>query len=424
MSFARILFRRTLILGAGSASGRLLPLLALLALGRTQTPDGYASISAAFAWTAVAASLTTAGLSQVLAQRLADTEQPSLQHRLVARSAIAAIILVAALASLVLKIGPYRASAFFGNVIDTEVFVPAVIAGAFWPLTMICVSICNGLHITRAAATIVATGGLLQGLGLSFGTLIDGTPRSAIWGLAFGTCAALAFASLLVIRHLPSKQAKRSSGSNPPLPSLFLPALWSTLAAACVVPVTFFASSLVVYGPRGAEELAMFHALEQVHIIAVYGSGIISQALLPLLTKHLKGQDNKHLLQRAFFTVALIGIAGIIVAALLGLQPKWLEMALGHHILFDPWAVRFMLLNASLAMTLALIGSMLIALGKFKAASLLNVLWAATLVGFALMWREHGSAGIQAARWSASVLLALITGSLLYQTIITRSQAR
>ncbi|MGK2285333.1 hypothetical protein [Pedomonas sp. V897] len=425
MTFASTLFRRSLILGAGSITGRLLPLLALLGIGRTQAADSYASVSAAFAWTAVAASLTTGGLAQVLAQRLSATDQPLLQYRLIWRAAIAALLSVTALACMMFLVGPDRASSFFGNVVDARVVVPAIIAGACWSLAMVGVSICNGLHATRSAALITAFGGLLQGLGMGIGALVNSTPQSAVNGLAAGAAAALGLAIVLVIRHSPPRG---KDGSPSPeafdYPSLFRPALWATLANICVIPVTFFVSSLVVSGPRGAQELAMFHALEQVHIVAVYVSGIVSQALLPLLSRHLNKDNNPHLLRQTFIIVMLIGVAGTVFAALLGLFPRCLEILFGNNIVLDTWAVRFMLLNAGMAMMLALTGSMLHALGRFRAGSLLNVFWASALVALALLWKEHGCTGIQAARWSASAMLMVVTGGLLYKAIFLRSQVR
>lgn len=407
--------RRSLWLGAGSAAGRLLPFAVLVLLGRRLASTEFASVSVGFAWIGVAAALTTSGLANVAAQRLAPLTEPHEQAPIARRVLRLGAALSLVLALLLLAGGRRAAAWAFGGTVDSSVVAPAVIAGAAWCLVTLAVAILNGLHQPRTAAAVLGLGGLLQGAGLASGHLAASGASGALWGLACGNVLALAWAARHLAALMPGPAGRRAAA----MPGFGAAAAWSTLAAACVMPVTFAAGSLVSHGPDGAKPLAAFHALEQLHQLLIYLPGILGQALLPVLALHLSQDPAK---ARRLVRVALaMALAGSAVAAALAWDPSWLHALVRNPAISDDRAVRSMLLNAGLSVSLALLGGGLLARGQYAVATLMNVGWAAVFLGFGWAWKDAGAAGPQSARLLASWLLVLAASAVLWSALPVRT---
>lgn len=408
---------RSAWLVAGSAAGRLLPYVMMLWLGRHLPTAEFATLAVAFAWSGVAASLTTTGLATLTAQRLALVATASVRWRFVQRVGLLALAQVTALSLLIAALGEHTIATAFGKVLLPRTLAPALIHGIAWSLTLLLVAALNGLHCARDAAVVLGKGGLLQGLGLICGFLL-GThayeaPRvGALWGLALGSCCALGPAAWRLGPAL-HKAAPQSGADVDPFRGFWHSLGWTSLAAASVLPVTLLASSLVARGPDGAMQLAAFHALEQLHQLALFVPGIIGQALLPTLTVHLH-QDTVRGTRRLVCMAFALGFSGLALATALAWDPSWLHALVGNPALSTPWATRWMLLHAGLALALTLLGSSLLARGLHALASGLNVLWALAFVSLAWCWSAEGAAGLQLARLFASGGLALAAGALLW----------
>lgn len=406
---------RSAWLAAGSVLGRLLPYLVLIGLGRLLPPQEFATLAVGFAWSAVAANLTTSGLATLATQRLALITDGPTRHRFILRVTGLGLGLVLLLNLLVLAVGRQAMAQAFGQVLIPAALAPAIANGVAWSLTLLAIAALNGLHQARAAAFVLSLGGLLQGLGLLVGHLQGGGLAGILWGLAMGSLCALCWAGWQLVHALNrSPSGEAGKGSSPDPHRHFWSALaWNTLAAACVMPVTWMASSLLTHGPQGARQLAAFHALEQLHQLAIFIPGVIGQALLPTLTVHLHGnpeQGVRHLVRLA----AAVGLAGIAVAAVLAWEPQWLHHLVGNPALTDAAATRWMLLHAGLALGLSLLGSALLARGLYALASSLNLVWAATFLALGWLWAHDGAAGLQLARLCASSLLFVAAGALLW----------
>jgi O-antigen/teichoic acid export membrane protein len=406
--------KRFLWLSLGSLVGRLLPYAMLVWLGRRLDSSGFATLGIAFAWTAVSASLTTSGLSYIAAQRLATIENPGEACSTFRRIAVFGVFLSCSLAAIVLVVDVDRVVGFFGQSIDPGGVAPALLSGAAWSLVMLAVAAFNGLHAAKQAASLLSLGGVFQGVGLALGLFLgQGQLGSILWGFAGGNAVAFVFA-LWRLSSLPSLRegCKQTPSNAPPVP-LGPATAWVTLAAASVTPVSFAAGAIISNGPDGVLQLARFHALEQLHQLAIYLPNVMSVAMLPVLSRQSVTQDGR--LLRDMIKVAwLVAMAGTATALVLAWNPAWLHQLIGNPALNDAAATRTMLMHAALAPSLGMLGSAILARGKFALAALLNVAWATVFLGVTWLCREEGAAGVQAARLLASGLLLVVLSVALW----------
>lgn len=389
------LMSRSAWLTAGSLVGRLAPYAVLIALGRRLDAVAFASLSIAFAWASVAASLATAALGTVTTQRLAADGGPA--RRMLALRALRHGATWAGLLSMaVAAVGAPAVSRAFGGHLDPAAFWPALVHGLAWSLTLLIAAMLNGLHAVRRSALLQGAGGLSQALGMGVGFVAGHDLAALLWGLAIGSAASLAMGLALLHRALPAPQ---------PLPSQLPPragldVLWSTLANATVTPVAFAAAALVSRHDAPPGDLAQYQALEQIHQLLLYIPGLVGQALLPLLAAHDRSAHAQRALRPWVYRSA---VAGLLFAAMMSWQPAWLLHAIGNPALNDIWATRWMLFNASLALTLSLLHNDLMARRLYAPTALLSLLWAAMFLGLGSVF--GGVAGMQAGRFVASLLL-------------------
>ncbi len=403
---------RSLWLSAGSAIGRLLPFIVLIILGRSLSSAQFASVSIGFAWTAVAASLTTAGLANVTAQRMAVLH-PDMHTSFIGRvSKLGGLLSMSLLLAGALA-GPGFVHFAFGDTVDQRIILPSLIGGCAWSLVMLCVAICNGRHKPRSAAAVLGVGGALQGAGLAAGHAIGGGAPSVMWGAALGNGLALSWA-LLCANERP-KQTKSPSSGTASLPDMRFgrSVAWSSVAAASVMPITFVAGSLVSHGPDGVGQLAQFQALEQMHLLAIYLPGVLGQALLPVLAVHIHIRAVETM-RKVVWTSLILAVGGTLIAMAASPRIDWLHRIIGNPALVDADATRAMLLNAGLSVSLSLLGAALLARAHYARATLLNLGWASVFLGMGWLWQIHGAAGVQAARLCASWLLVLFASAMLW----------
>jgi O-antigen/teichoic acid export membrane protein len=406
--------RRFLWLSLGSLIGRLLPYAMLIWLGRHLDSPAFATVGVAFAWTAVSASLTTGGLANVAAQRLAGIENPGEARAMVRRIALIGVALSGLLVAIVLVIGTDTVVGLFGQSIDARAVAPALLSGATWSLVMLAVAAFNGMHAARQAASVLSLGGALQGAGLALGLWAGGGQLDDIlWGFAGGNACALAFALWRLSSLPPLREGRNEAPPSAPTMPLGSAVAWATLATACVTPVTFAAGAIISHGPDGALQLARFHALEQLHQLATYFPSVMAVAMLPVLSRRTM-KDGGVSVRSAVKVSWLMAGVGSALALVLAWNPTWLHQLVGNPALNDPAATRGMLMHVALYPSLSILGSAVLARGQFAPATLLNMAWAAVLLGVTWLWREDGAAAVQAARLVASGLLLVVLSVLLW----------
>lgn len=419
------LLHRSAWLAAGSAVGRLLPLAVLVWASRHFAAAQFASAGAGFAWAGIAMSLTSSGEATVMTQRLGAQKAPVVLRGLYLRHASRSLLLAALLTLAVCIYGQAGAHFLFGAAIDGAVVIPAALSGALWSQVAMCVAAMNGCHAPRRASITMAVCGVLQGLGMLTGLALLWSAEAMVWGLAIGSGLALAVALLQLRRtlgplHRDLALARRASLEHTTRRTLaFNPVLWNTVASISVLPVTFFASSLIAKGPDGMRQLAQYFALEQVHQVLVYLPAMIGQALLPLISRRTGGLgDAMHTaaFMRRMARVSLVSaVAGTTLALLLGWSPLWLVDLLKNPSLVarDSRAIAAMLVNASLALSLSLLGGVFVGCGNIVVAAGLNLMWGGIVIAFTALWVGEGNFGLQAARVLASGSLILFATLLL-----------
>lgn len=393
----REILSRSAWLSAGSLVGRVAPYAVLIGLGRRLDATAFASLSIAFIWASVAASLATAALGTVTTQRLAADAGPA-RRALALRALRHGAAWAGLLAAAVAAIGAPTASRVFGHHLDPAAFWPALAHGVAWSLTLLIAAMLNGLHAVRHSALLVGVGGLGQAMGMGLGFLAGPGLDAALWGLVLGSTASLALGLALLRHALPPRAPQPGHAGTTPRASLDV--LWSTLANAAVTPVAFAAAALVTRHGAPPSDLAQFQALEQIHQLLLYVPGLVGQALLPLLAAHDRGAQARHALRPWVYRSAA---AGLVVAALMGWRPEWLLQLIGNPALTDAWATRWMLCSAGMALALSLLNNELLARRLYAPAALLSLLWAAMFLGLGC-WLG-GVAGMQAGRLIASLLL-------------------
>ncbi|MDE2367976.1 MAG: hypothetical protein KGN16_03315 [Burkholderiales bacterium] len=415
----RELLHRSAWLAAGSAFGRLLPLLALISSGHRFDAQGYATVSAAYSWAGVAMSLSSAGLATVMVQRLGAIDDRRLQRALVSYYGRRAAAASLALAMLAAAFGAPGLARIFGPTIDPSAALPAAIAGAMWSQVAVAVAALNGCHRARAASGVLAACGLLQGGAMAAALIASPRPLVTAWAIAAGSAAAAAIAWRQLRRLLGGRLLSAASEAPPPpaVPLRAHPVLWHTLASAAVLPVAFFASSFVAQGPDGTHQLALYFALEQVYQIVVYLPAVMGQTLLPMVARQLHAQaDAERQLMHRLTRLALLAAAiGLLLAALLGSVAAALVHLLHNPVVRpdDAWALRWMVAAASLAFSLSLLGGAMLGRGQIMNAGQLNLMWALIFVGTAVALASHGTTGLQCARVTASVVLIGATAWML-----------
>jgi O-antigen/teichoic acid export membrane protein len=424
------LLQRSAWLAIGSAVGRLAPLLVLVAAGRHFDAKGYASASAAFAWIGIANSLSSSGLAVVMIQRLGSSRSTVAQHALwqpFMRDSLLASSLVAVAALLFFWFGM---APLFGQTLDARLVWPAALAALLWSHVSMVTACFLGLGQARTASSVILICGLLQGGMMGLSLRIFDSPAALVWGLVCGCALASAFASWKqrVIRLADVGSTDVLGVKESPLRS---PAVvWHTLASSCVLPVGFLASSLIAHGAEAQRQLALYFSLEQLYQLLVYLPSIVGQALLPLVSNQLQTattvERRNHKVVAAITKVAVLAaVLGPLLALMLTAYPAPWAALLGPRVVVpqDAWALRFMVVGASLSLSLSLLGGALLGRGQFVVASQINLVWAAVFVFGTWLLAPHGAAGLQVARIVAGVLLVALATWLLHRPYSVQESA-
>jgi O-antigen/teichoic acid export membrane protein len=424
------LLARSAWLAIGSAIGRLAPLVVLISAGQHFDAQGYANASAAFAWIGIANSLSSSGLAVVMIQRLGASRSADAQRHLLQPFLRDSLIAASAVAVVALLFFWFGLAPLFGQALDARLIWPAALAALLWSHVNMVTATFLGAGQARIASALILTCGLMQGgaMGLSLG-LFD-SPGALVWGLVSGSALASAFASWRqrAVWGIPDGTQVASTAQEAPLKSAAV--LWHTLASSCVLPVGFLASSLIAHGAEAQRQLALYFSLEQLYQLLVYLPSIIGQALLPLVSNHHQAvgagaKQNQQVIAR-INRVALLGaIAGPLLALMLTAYPAPWTVLLGPRVAMpqDAWALRLMVVGASLSLSLSLLGGALLGRGQFVVASQINLVWAAVFVFGTWLLADHGAAGLQVARIAAGVLLIGLAAWLLHRPHLAQESA-
>jgi O-antigen/teichoic acid export membrane protein len=416
------LLRRSAWLAIGSAIGRLAPLLVLIAAGKHFDAKGFASASAAFAWIAIANSLSSSGLAVVMIQRMGAAQAPSGQRDLLLpyiRASLWSSLGVALLALLFFVFGLHR---LFAGALDATAIWPAALAALLWSHVSMVTAALLGSSRVRAASALILFCGLVQGGAMGLALIVFERPGALVWGLVCGSALGAAVASWKLRQVWGAGLGRTGADADAKAALSFKPVLWHTLAASCVLPVGFLASSLIAHGPEAHRQMALYFSLEQLYQLLAYLPSIVGQALLPLVSAQTQGGPespprHQHTVSKITRVALLAALLGPLVAVALTAYPTPWASVMGRNVALpqDAWALRFMVIGASLTLSLSLLGGALLGRGQFVVASQINLLWAAAFVAGTWLLAPHGAAGLQIARIAAGFLLIGLAAWLLHR---------
>lgn len=420
------LFRRSVWLTLGSATGRILPLLVLMAASRSLDASGFATASAGFAWAGIAMSLSSAGLATVMAQRLGAIDDPIQRRTLIGTQLRRSIAASGMLAFMVMLFGSAVVDRLFSGGVDSAVAVPAGLAGALWSQVAMVVAALNGSHRARAAGITLAVSGLLQGLPMACAVVLSTDAVTVVWGLVLGSGAGAVFATWLLHQELGASKyvAHSSTAPNCASDAMSRNVTWHSLATIAVIPAPFFASGMISDGADGPRQLALFFLLEQINVLITYGPAMLGHALMPMISRGVCSEGASAAasvaLTRRLVSIALwLAAAGLLIAAILSLFAHGIIERLPQSSVFqyeDIWAVRWMLFGALLVPALSLLGGAIQGRGEIARGAQLNISYCAIFLFGTFFLSDHGTAGLLFARLIAAGTLLLATAAILWQT--------
>ena len=429
----KTVMRHSFILAIGAALGRLFPYAFILWSSTTLAHLQYNTVSAIFMWSTVAATLVATGISTVMAQRIARESDSQTSLSLVANHYLLILLATSAFSLLTFFYG-FEASQFlFHQSVQPGLYEPATLAGWAWPQVMFFVTVLNATRRGKAAALLIAVGGVLQGAGMFIGSQMTSADSTAItWGFAIGSTCAVCVGAIIVkqvlfkdigvykIFRLLDFRSIRGSRSS---------MLFNTLASSAVMPVGFLAGSLIAKSKNGVSELAQYYFLEQISQLIIYFPALAGQVLMPYVSRHLHeiSTDQKiKLIRSSCRKIFLLFLICTVLSILLGfiVEPVIRIIHSNHLGIEAVWATRWMLYNATLTLPLTVLGALLIGAGHIKFGSLTNVVWGACVLTGTQLLVDFGNAGFQASRVVASLMVLMLGVSFLLFTNSSTSMVR
>jgi O-antigen/teichoic acid export membrane protein len=266
-----------------------------------------------------------------------------------------------------------------------------------------------GFQAYRDMAVANLVGGAASALLVALGAYLAGV-EGALWGL---TCAqaiqALANAVLL-------RRAMRRDGItlHLRLPRGDLPLLWrfslpGLLTMALWTVPTWTASVMLVRQPGGMAEMGLLAAANQWFSALVFVPGVLTQILLPIYSERIAG-DRKpeagRLALRSAHAV-LLGMALLMIPIVLASS----SIAGVYGTEFRSGAAVFaaLFLTAAIAAPYGALGNYLAAEERMWTRFCINLVWAAVLIGGALLLIEHGALGVALATLTAYAVRTALT---------------
>ncbi|MCM0081371.1 oligosaccharide flippase family protein [Geomonas sp. Red32] len=183
--------------------------------------------------------------------------------------------------------------------------------------------------------------------------------------------------------------------------------LWSyslplTLANLLVAPVTWVTNSILVNQPGGYGELGLFNAANQWRNVIVFIPALLSSAMLPVLSE-THGRENKDDFSRTIVLnlrgTWLVAFPLTVVVILLG---KPLAMLLGKQFAGTDQIISVLMVATFLNVVNSAVGCVLVGAGRIWIGTLMNMCWAAVLIGVSyLLIPGHGGTGLAIAYLAA-----------------------
>jgi O-antigen/teichoic acid export membrane protein len=265
----------------------------------------------------------------------------------------------------------------------------------------------SGFECFKEAAQVYLWSGLV-GFPITIAAVYLGGLKGAVWGLVVSLGLSCAMNSYMLRRVAKRYQISLSLRSaTPELSVLWRFGLPTALGGALLAPVFWACNAMLVNGPNGYAEMGVLNAANQWWSAVVFLPGMLGQVVMPILTERLSGQrhDQARSLVRALVLANLaiavpIVLLGSIFSPLImrsyGPQfaPSWLTLVL-------------LLFSAGILSLQSPLMNLMVARGRMWMLLLLNLIWAAAILGFTRIFLPKGAMGVAAGRL-ASYIIAIV----------------
>ncbi len=198
-----------------------------------------------------------------------------------------------------------------------------------------------------------------------------------------------------------------------------IPILWkfsvpAFLSSAMVGPVTWLCNTMLVNQPNGYAEMGIFNAANQWYNALLFLPGVMSQAVLPVLSERISIQDRVNSAKVLNFSVKTNGIS-ILAIAIIGSIMSPLIMQLYGEGFRSSWpTLVVVLITASLLAIQIPVGNIIAVSGRMWLGFLMNLGWGIVFIFFTWYLIKFGAFGLAGARLGAYIIHAVWTFGFAY----------
>lgn len=410
---------------AGSATSRVLVLVAMVLVARTLGQVSFGEFGLIQATLGVAGLMAGVGLGGTATRFVAQhaVADPSRAGRIIALVAIVSWGTAAGVSALLVAVSPWVAR----DVLAAPHLQDAVAWGAALLLASAVRGVQSGILAGLERFDVIAKLNALEGtvslLGMVTLAKLIGV-EGALLGLALGSAIAWGLGRIMLADALRERRITVSRmGCWHDRKILTGYALPSLMANVVGTPVLWISMTLLARSTHGYAGMGTWQAAYQWHGPIMFLPMVLMSVSIPVLVQEWEGGRQQR------FRKVILGMCGITLAITLpaviplAFVSSWI-MGLYGRGFEEGWLAFILLLAAAPLHALSKIGTAAL-LGMNRAWSLLgvNLVWGATLLGLAV-WLVpiHGAEGLAAAFMAAYAVLAI--ASLLLPTVGPRAQPR
>jgi len=267
----------------------------------------------------------------------------------------------------------------------------------------------TGFEAFRTNAWIAAVGSLATAIGMVCGAQLYGL-TGAVWGLVMPSVLMLLLTGVAAHRlaqhHGVLVDYRLCWSERRVLWDFSLPAF---LAGSMVGPVQWACMAMIAHIPNGYSELGLFSAANQWYGAIMFIPGLITGALLPVMSERIAGQNHEQVRKIVKGSMFLIATAVVVPCIVLAFLSPLVMRLYGKDYAAGSTILVVSVLTAALVAFMAPVGTLISASGHMWTGFWMNAGWAAVFLIATWLLREDGGRGIAFARVGAYGAHALWT---------------
>ncbi len=294
----------------------------------------------------------------------------------------------------------------------------------FGAVTGVLRGVLSGLELFRTQNLLMTAGAVVTVL-LTVGGAWAGGLSWAMAGAAIGAAASLALLSRVYVQALKLASIPlRLTWTLQETRVVWTLAVPALLNGLMVTPVVWVTNAILVNSPGGYGQMAIFNAANQWRTLLMYVPAVVLTPLLPIMTQLHTARQYLRLRRVLLKTLALsVGTVGCL-AVLLGLFGGQIMRLYGRE--FGAGTDIFYLIMAVSVLLAAgtVVGALLSSTGAMWTGFLFNSVWAALMIGTAIVAvPRHGALGLALA-YAVSYLIHTVIQFFYFWVYVRNSEAR